>query len=275
MATVKPQVQTSVSREVAREVLSRGTDCLDDLIVEKAFGIPIFCNDFPPPIPFGPEEIDRARKLHHFLVLIADKNPAGQVLTMQGVDEMCQSKLDDGPLLFYRGCYKHEPFYGKVPIAKFPTWKFVSREVIPDSINKNFLGQTQAIVDYLVDEVYEGQSLPDQYRAAVDEFEANIDRLASLMNTNWQPAAGELAALQVNQLFRLSPGELLYVIALYDRVNHERLLEDTYSWTASRYADGNLVSIGLADSDGASVDGDTPRYSYDNLGTMFSRSGLV
>lgn len=267
-------VQTTISRERARAILARGTDCLDDLEVQKAFGITLDPNDIPP-IPFTDDEIVYARQLGQFLVLFADKNPAGQVLTMQGVDQICGGKLGDDPLLYDRGWYQGESFYTTDPIAPTPTWKLVGRDVIPGSTNKNYLDQTQVIVDYLTSEVYAGEELPAPYQVAIDEFNANKNRLAVLMGSDWQQSAKELAALQVNQLFRLSPGELLYVIALYDKVNHERLLEDTYSWTASRYASGSLVIVGYAGASGASVYGYGPRYSSGSLGVVFSRSGLV
>ena len=272
IAPTKPAIKASES--FARNLFRRGTDCLGAAEVENIFGIKL--SDVPP-IPFTEDELNQARELGQILVLFVSNNAAGDPLTMKGVCDQLGNKLgDDGKLLYDpAGWCQGEPFFTTDPVAKQATWKLVSREVISDSTRENYLGQTQAIVDYLVNQVYEGEELPAVYQSAIDEFAANKDRLATLMDKDWKKAAEELAALKVNQLFRLSPGELVYSIALYQGVNRERLLENMYSWTASRDARGRLVVVGFAGADGAGVDGDVPGDSGGYLGVLFSRSGLV
>ncbi len=266
--------QPLASLSFAKTHFQRGTDCLGPDEVEQVFGIKLA--DVPP-IPFTETELVRARALGQFLILIADKNSAGAPLTMQGVCDQLGNKLgDDGKLLYDpMNWHKDEAFFTTNPIAPVLTWKLVSRGVIPDSTRENYLGQTQAIVDYLVNQVYEGEELPGLYQEAVEEFDTNEIRLDALMDKDWQKAAEELTALKVNQLFRLSPGELVYSIALYQGMNRERLLENMYSWTVSRDADGDMVYVGDADSDGADVEGYGPGYLNDDLGVLFSRSGLT
>ncbi len=273
VAATPTQPAIRASENFARNLFFRGTDCLGATEVKQVFGIEVEA----PPIPFTEEELVRARALGQFLVLFADKNATGAPLTMKGVCDHLGNKLaDDGRLLYVlTNWYKEEVFFATNPIAPVLTWKFVSRKVIPDSTKENYLGQTQAIVDYLVNQVYEGEELPMLYQEAVEEFDANESRLDWLMDNDEQKATEELVALKVNQLFRLSPGELVYSIALYQGVNRERLLENVNSWTTSRDADGDLVYVGNADSDGAGVECYGPGYLNDDLGVLFSRSGLA
>jgi hypothetical protein len=53
--------------------------------------------------------------------------------------------------------------------------------------------------------------------------------------------------------------------------NDEYILPN-YTWTNRRHSNGELVRVGSADADGASVNGYRPGNSYDLLGVSFSRS---
>ncbi len=271
IATIVEKPRVMATDDYARSLFQRGTDCLGAREVKQVFGIDIA----EPPIPFTEDELTRGRALGQFLNMVVDKKVTGAPLTMKGVDEVCKGKLGNDPLLYNRDWYRNELFYTTDPVVKKATWKLVTRDVIPGSLGENYLVQTQALVDYLVNEVFAGVPLPELYQVAVDEFEANKSRLVALMDNNWQKAAEELSALKVNQLFRLSPGELVYSIALYQGVNHERLLQGMYSWTAARLALGHLVFVGRADALGALAFGGDPRHSRVNLGVLFSRSGLA
>ncbi len=265
--------QPLASLSFAKTHFQRGTDCLGPDEVEQVFGIKLA--DVPP-IPFTEEELTRARELGQILLLFVPNDADGNLLTMKRLRDILCNKLGAGKLLYEESWYAKEPFYTTTPIVPAPIWKLVSHDVIPGSTNVNYLDQTVALVRYLTEEVYQDEGLPMAYDVAASEFDSSKDRLTKLMRSDWKKAAEELTALKVNQLFRLSPGELLYLIAFYRAANKEYLLEDMYSWTASRSnAFGGLVYAGGADSDGAGVDIYSPRDPNDDLGVLFSRSGLA
>ena len=269
---IVPCVEERADESFARTLFLRGTDCLGAPEVEQVLKVKL---QNVPPIPFTKAELTRARELGQFLILFVPKNSSGESLTMKGLYEQLNNELGDGGKLLYEvSWYGGEVFFTTDPIVTEPTWKLVSREEIPDSASENYLGQTQAIVDYVIGQVYQGEELPTLYQEAITEFEARKADLEKLMESDWKAAAEQLAALKVNQLFRLSPGQTLYTIAVYEGVNHERLLAGMYSWSASRASGGGLVCVGNADRRAASVFGCDPRFSISNLGVVFSRSAV-
>lgn len=254
------------SESLARNIFSRGTDYLGAQEVKRVLGVELVS---VPSIPFTEEELRRARLLGQFLMLFVPK-------TMQDLYEQTSNKLTDGGKLLYEvGWYGQEVFYTTDPAVTEPTWKLMSREVIPGSLGKNYLDMTQAISDYLVDQVYADQTLPTLYQRAVEEFSDRKSELGQLMDSDWEKVARELVKLTLNQLFRPNPSELACAVTVYEGVNQERLLPGTYHWSAVRSSRGDLVFIGGADSNGVGVGGFVPRDSNGDLGVSFSRSGLA
>jgi len=94
------------------------------------------------------------------------------------------------------------------------------------------------------------------------------------MGSDWKKCAEECAGLRLNQLFREKPVEVLYGLVVQHEVNHERLLEETYTWTPIRSSGGFLVSVGSCDSGGVGVGRVEPDGSFSALGVRFSRSAV-
>ena len=75
--------------------------------------------------------------------------------------------------------YKNEDFLKDVPRA---SWVLVSKDVIPNSLSKNFLQQTEVIANYLKTDIFSAkgesasggkdQEMPEAYKEAIEEFEA-------------------------------------------------------------------------------------------------------
>jgi hypothetical protein len=265
--------RTSASESFARSLFTRGTDFFGPAEIRDVLMIDL--GDSIPEIPFTEEELTRARQLGQYLVLTCPINAKGKPLTMSGLYDALGNEIGGGKLLYEIDWYKDEDFFTTEPVTLIPTWKLVSREVIPGSTDVNYLGQTLAIAQYLREQVYEGQELPAPYQQAVDELESKKDGLERLMNDDWKKAAQQLADLQINQLFRENPAEVMYRLALYLKVNREYLLENMWTWTNSRSSDGYLVDVGLFDSSGAGVDSVFPRDSLSHLGVCFSRSSVL
>ena len=267
MQTLTPVVGASLG--FAKTLFTRGTDCFGLSEVNQVFRINLNPESIPP-IPFSEAELKRARELGQYLILQINTAKDGESLTMKKIHNQFDNKLGDGKLLYDTDWYAKEPFFTEdIPGLG---WKLVSREVIPGSMSKDYIGQTKSISDYLVNEVYEGEELPDVYQVAVDEFKNRKAELEELRDSDWKKCAEELVGLRLNILFREKPVEVLYSLIVQHEINHERLLSNTYTWTSVRSSNGNLVNVGNCDSNGVNVDNNEPRNSNDNLGVRFSRS---
>jgi hypothetical protein len=249
----------------AKGLFTPGTDAFGSDEITKALGMTL---EQAPPIPFSEQELRRARELDQYLILQVDTAKDAKPLTMKSM----HNEFGDGKLLYDMGWYKKEPFFTED--APAPGWKLVSREVIPGSAGEDYLTQTQAIADYLANEVYKGEELPDEYQAAVDEFAGRKDELEELVRKDWEKAAKELADLKLNRLFREKPVEALYGLILQHEINRERLLGNMWTWTNQRSSDGYLVYVGGCGSYGAGVRGDQPDGSYSRRGVRFFRSAI-
>ncbi len=248
-----------------------GEDFLGPEAVKGTWGVEL-SDDEIPDIQFSEEELKRAKELGQFLILRIDKAPDGQPLTMEKMQELLQPKFDKdikGKIFFDTSPYKDEGFFTKdKPRAK---WALVSKEVIPGSISKNHLEQTQLLADYLQQEVFKDSVLPPGYQEAIEEFDKQKAAIANMLISDWQEAAKKLSELKLNQLARQTPVEAIYDILAYFKTNNKRLLEKKYNWTSRRTSSGNLVSLGSADSSGANVYGWNPDNSTSNRGIALSR----
>ena len=151
-------------------------------------------------------------------------------------------------------------------------WALVSREVLPESLNKNYLQQTEVIVNTLRDGVFKGMEMPEEYATAIKEFESKKDKLAKLIDEDWQEAAKQFAGLKITQLARQTIPETIYDVAMYYDRNNKRLLSDTYSWSASLHPEsGSLVSLGDFGSKGVVGGGWRPGPRGGYLGVSLSR----
>jgi hypothetical protein len=272
--------------DMAREVMS--DDFFGFQEVEKAFGIEMKPEEIPE-IPFSKEELEKARELNQFLVLRADKAPDGKPLSLQKINEILKGKVTDGSKFLYsddgKGGIKGDAWYKNEEFIKDETprlaWALVSKEVIPNSTSKNYLQQTEELVNYIKSSVFSAKGgsasggkgdIPVVYQDAIDEFEKEKDGIEKIISSEWQKAAEKLGNLKINQLTRQNPAEVLYDIAIYFQNKKERILENMYTWTSRRDSDGGLVIVGEFASGGVYVFRDRPAHSDDNLGVAFSRS---
>ncbi len=251
----------------AKELFTRGTDTFGAEEISESFGIKL--GEFPV-MPFSEAELRKARALGQYLILQVSTANEEAPLTIQRMHKGFCNELGDGKLLYDTDWYAQELFFTEdVPRLG---WRLVSREVIPGSTGEDYIDQTQALSDYLANEVYGGEKLPDAYQVAVDEFKNRKAELEIFRDNDWQKCAEELAGLQLNMLFREKPVEVLYGLIVQHEVNHDRLLSETYTWTPVRSSNGHLVHVGDRGADGVGVDSSDPRASASYLGVRFSRS---
>jgi MoxR-like ATPase len=272
-AEEKERLSGELSEQIknAKEILGK-EDVLGPKEVERAFGLKLKAEDIPK-IPFGKAELEQAKKLGQFLVLRMDKAKDGTDLSMKKMQEILSDDFEKeklGKIFYSVDWYKDEKFYTEE--SPKLSWALSNKEIISDSNSKNYLQQTESIVDYLKEKVFKGETMPKAYQDAVKEFAEQKDKIAKLMGDNWQEAAKMLAELQITNLTRQSPVEFMYDILAYFKNNKQRLYENMYAWTARRDSDGELVIVGRFDSDGAGVSGWRPDASDGSIGVAFSRS---
>lgn len=253
-----------------RAEMFMGSDLLGPDAVRETFGIDV---EVVPAIPFSEDELARAKALGQMLVLRVDRAADSTPLTMQKMEALLSTSLQStnkGKVLHSTDWYKNENFF----ITETPTagWALVSKDVIPNSTSKNYHQQTEVLAEYVRTKVFRGEPIPTEYEAALTEWDTEKDEIAALVDTNWQEAAKRLEALQITQLTRQSPADVLYDGLMRLQARSERLLESTYTWTKRRTAGGRLVCVGFADAGGALVGHWNPDNANDALGVSFSRS---
>ena len=272
----------NVNIEKAEQILGK-ENVFGPTAVEKTFGIRLETAEIPK-IPFSNEELERAEKLHQFLILRVNKAPDSSPLTMQKMNELLQGdfkKEGKGKILINTSSYQNEDFYTKT-VPKL-AWALATKDVIPDSMSKNYLAQTDQIVSYLKEEVFEGKDIPPIYAAAIKKYLENkpeIERLASPLTSGFshKQAAEILASLDINQLTRQSPVEAMYDVLMVmqnspDPDKRTRLLKYRDTWTNGLTLDGGLVRFGNFGAWGASVCASPPGFSsHSSIGVSFSRN---
>jgi hypothetical protein len=266
-----PEQRGGVSMEKAQEIF--GEEFLGPEAVKKAFGFEV--RDVPL-IPFSVEDLERANKLGQFLVLRVDTMPSGDKLTMKKMKELADAKLSvsgKGKLLHSgddpNSWYKNEAFH----TTETPRlgWALVDNDLIPDTKNKNYLEQTDVLVEGIGDRLFKDTVVPNEYKEAIKEFEDAREEIKGLMSSDWQEASRRLAGLKINQLTRQNMSEVTYDSIVKFLNNNERLLESPYTWTISRSSDGFLVYFGFFGSRGAGVGRGWPGDASALLGVLSSR----
>ncbi|MDD3774044.1 MAG: hypothetical protein PHW50_02070 [Patescibacteria group bacterium] len=250
-----------------------GADFIGPEEINLAFNGAVEIKDIPA-IPFPIEELKRAKELGQMLILRVDQAVDGMPLTMQKIGDILEEKTKDGGKVLYNtDWYKDEDFFTETIESG---WALVSKELVPESTSKNYLEQTQRLIDYFKTEVLEGGPFSPEYAEAIAEFnreKAGIDAIVESSDEfEWKRASEILSNLKITQLLRQSPVESLYDLIVYFQVNGTRLLPNQYSWTSRRDSVGDLVGVGYFGSDGVGVDDALPGSSNGDLGVSFSRS---
>jgi hypothetical protein len=273
----EPKGDVKEQMENAKEIM--GSDFFAHQEIEKAFGIKVKSEQIPE-IPFTKEDLERAKELNQFLILRVDKANDGKPLTMAKMNELLKGKVKDGKKALYSddgtGKFKDDSWYKDEDFANKEapklSWALASKEVIPNSSSKNYLDQTEEIVNYLKNQVFKGKIMPTEFQSAISEFEKAKAEIKKLIDDDWQKAAEKLEGLAITKFTRQTPAEALYDILVYFQNKGERLMENMYTWTSRRDSYGELVVVGRFDSGGVDVYRWRPDYSYDYLGVSFSRS---
>ncbi len=243
--------------------------------VFNTFGVKLKESEIPR-IPFSIRELETAASLSQMLILRISNAKDGSPLTMKKMNEELEGRFKTagrGKILYNSGWYKNEKFFTTGPPTKSKAqWALVSKEVIPNSTSKNYLEQTELLVDYLQKEIMPtlSKAKQAQYKEAVTEFNSKKEMIQSM--EEWIKANKQLAELQINQLTRQSPSQVLYDLLLAFDNKGERFLEAGHTWTKALRSSGRLVRVGVFDAGGALVFDDHAVDRYVYLGAVFSRT---
>lgn len=252
----KPLVELATIQE-AKEIMQE--DYIGAEEINSILGIEI---KNIPPIPFSLETLLRAKERGQFLILRTNEIPADK-FALANVKQTLE----------------------KAPQTR---WALVTKEILgykngnPDSdqtkvsTSKNYLEQTEVMVNYLRDEEFAGQPIPQEYQEAIAEFEDQKEELRPLVLSTdekvWEPAAQRLANLKISQLTRRTRDEGLYDLDFYFQKNKVYLLPNRYDWSSTVNSSGRLVCFGRFVADGAVVIAVEPGIRFGYLGLSFSRS---
>ncbi len=273
VATPETKLEGPVAKqlEVAIEKLGK-ENVFGPQEVEKTFGVRL---KEVPGVPFSVEELERAEKMGQMLVLRVNETADGKPMSMEAMNEILLKKWEKegkGGILNTPDGWKNwigEEFFSKE--APRLGWALVSSEVLSESLSKNYLEQTEVIIDALRDKAFKGMDVPEEYAKAITEFESKKKNLAKLIGEDWQEAAKQLVELKITQLTRQTTPETIYDVAIYYDKHNKRLLANTYNWSASRSPDGRLVPLGSFDAGGVYGDGFRPDDRGGDLGVSLSR----
>lgn len=239
----------------------------------KTFGVKF---EKTPSIPFSTEELKEAFDRGEMLVLRAHETKDGLPLSMENMYQILSKKWDkenkggvfntaDGWRQFIPEMYSRE--------SPRPGWALVSKELLDGSTDKNYLEQTEFLIEYLKSEVFGDMDMPAEYVEAIAEFKSEKDRIATMMEVDWKGAGRMLVELKINQLARQSVPEAMYDLLLHHDNNPKarRLLESNYTWTNSRSPGGGLVGVGRFDAGGVGGGRWDPASRRGGIGVLSSR----
>ena len=257
--------------ETARKLM--GKDFIGPDEVRSAFLNQVEIPSVLPLIPFTRRELKRAKELGQVLILHSP-------VTMAQIKSALNGKLEDESKLLNNDditdWYEDKSFFN-TELSR-ADWTLITKEVLPGSLGKNYLEQTQILINYLQNDVFKDKVMPKQYTKAVAEFQNYIkanpdfaDRITSDDEPTWKAAAEKLESFQITQLTRPSPVEVLYFIAAYFQTTGERLLKYTRTWTGRHCHDIGFVDLGYFDTAGVRVSGRGPGGHSFGLGVSLSR----
>jgi len=277
-----------ISLEQAQEIMEADGyhGFLGPEAIKQAFGMELSSKEIPP-INFTKEQLERAKDLGQFLVLrldrIKDNQGEFQPLNVANLVEISSGRNiklrnQDDWLATTQGPREK----GVVAIkdqTPQPGWSLVSSELVPGTKNKNYLEQTEIIIDYLKSKIYPGQELFQPYEEALKEFEQikkarpNLAELTvSQEESEWKLAAKILGNLKITKLLRRTPIEILYDLYVFkDRYGKYLLSGPNYDWSSGRHFDDRLAFLGSFDSRGVDTRDGMPGYSYGIPGVSVSR----
>lgn len=233
-----------------------GRDFLGPEAIQKAFGIEMK----PPPIPFSQEAMEEAKEMGMFLIFRTNGARSETPLTMSHM-----SQIGRVPLFPPGGKYMKEPFF--TMFTAEPRWALVTKTVIPESIDRNYLQQTRAIVQFV-----QFCTNVKHYQQAINEYYISEQSIDFLLHFAASEAEHKLTNLSINTLTRRKAVEIAYDTFVYFLNNGVYLLNNTKDWSLTRTSSGNIAFLGQFDQLGMEIQADPANANHRSLGAVISLS---
>lgn len=269
-----PRVEVARFSPEAREIM--GEEFFGPDEIENAFGFGID-RSLIPEIPFSTRELVEARMNDCYLMLYVPKKSDGTNITAQGLVDALQEQFEhDGKgKIQSRQTLHHSKDLSVESLFTTDTprnaWRLITKDVIPGSLRRNYLQQTEAIVKYLTGTVFKGRDVPADYQEAIDEFEREKNDLRINLLSKREESANILVGLKLTQMTRQTFVEERYAWIVYFQNRNKRLLEKNFTCTGSQTSDNRLILVGETDAGGADVTHWPPDESWPGVGVVFSR----
>ena len=208
--------------------------------IQNTFG---FMPDTVPEIPFSIDELKRAKTLGQQLILYVDTKADGTPFTVEDMHDILCGKTSDRKDLLDSAMHTKDDSVLAIQTPRLG-WRLTDPEIIDNSTRKNYLKQTELLIDYLKNVQYKGVDMPQTYQEAIGEFNSQKDKIDALMDSDWQEAARMLSTLSINQLLRERSSETVYRLFIIEKKLGVRNLGSDFSWSNSLSSDGKIVGVG-------------------------------
>jgi len=148
MHEVKPENTIAEQIETAIEILGK-ENVFGPKEVEATFVVHV---REVPEIPFSMEELERAKKLGQMLMLRVESTDDHTPMSLETMNNILVKN-----------------------------WTLVFKDLLPNSTNKNYIEQTEVIINTLCEKAFKDIEIPEEYKEVIQEFESNKERLTQLM----------------------------------------------------------------------------------------------
>lgn len=240
--TVQTTPETANKLKEARQIMG-GRLILPDA-VESALGTRIdrrLVNHFP----FSEEQLKRLSR-DSVVMYFADETETGQPITMRWLEEIKAAKVKRiFKSLITKGREIINSDYTQTPDNRYaghefyesqtprPGWRSFTVNVVPESKNKDALGQTDALIDHLKSKTFKDITLPEDIQSAVKDYYSKKRQIRDVMIKDPVEATRLLMDLDLIKFTRVTAVELSYASHVLSEVYQRRFLAFERSTTLS------------------------------------------
>jgi len=242
--------------------------------IEKALGIKIDSMSVPP-IPFSKKTLEKAKAMDMFIIL---KMP----LSINSLNDLLKGLVDKEAKLLYNydlrsGKLKKSAWYTNMdwftkPENDKPYWTLDSKSLLVNSINRNYVQQTERIYDYLTNKIFVGDSISLVYKEALTQWDSIcpiIKKMISVINDCEPQCDSLLDVAKINLFCRPTPFDVVYDLAIILKITKKRMFTGVKIMTNVRDKDGLRVSVGYFDIKGMAIDAIATEDPDEETGSLF------
>ncbi len=150
-------------------------------------------------------------------------------------------------------------------------WRLSTKKEITGTSNKKFVPQIHETCMWMSGL---GVVLPESMQSAYDDFKGKQSGLEQSQNNDYQQFLSEISQTSFWNHCMETGIETLFRLIVINQITGEKLLSNMYTRNrVSEPVDGRVGIAGYFDSDGSSLDADSPDRGWCGLGLVFSCTG--